>query len=435
MAAKALPRSRLLARAIGIGLRLGKHWTRFWAGWWVLWLRRSGKARRRIWLGQVTVDLFRELGATFIKVGQIMSTRPDIIPEHISRALAELQDHVGPFAFDTVIRTVEGDLGRPMESVFAEFAPTPLASASVSQVHKARLGDGRIVAVKVRRPNVVELCTFDLAVMRLGARVLNLIPSVSTLAPVAAVEEFGRAIFAQLDFRIEARNNRRFRENFRGDADVIFPEVVESLSTERLLTMTFIEGTKILSTPVTRSDPKRVARLGLRTLMKMIFIDGFVHADLHPGNIFITPDDKLALLDLGLVGELDERHRRGFAKFFAAWAQRDGDAMAHIMYAMSDSAAGPRDPEAFERYRAAIIEFVGRYWGARLGEVQVGKVLLDMLGILRRHRVRVNPSFTIVNIAIAVTEGIGKQLDPELDLMSEAVPFFVANPIESGARA
>jgi ubiquinone biosynthesis protein len=166
-------------------------------------------------------------------------------------------------------------------------------------------------------------------------------------------------------------------------------------------------------------------------LMKMIFEDGFVHADLHPGNIFITPDDKLALLDLGLVGDLDEPHRKGFARFFAAWAQRDGDAMAHIMYGLSESAGTPRDPEAFERYRAAIIEFVGRFWGYRLGQVQVGKVLLDMLGILRRHRVRVNASFTIVNIAIAVTEGIGKQLDPDLDLMSEALPYFLAHPVEA----
>jgi ubiquinone biosynthesis protein len=200
--------------------------------------------------------------------------------------------------------------------------------------------------------------------------------------------------------------------------------------------MSYIEGTKILSTPATRSDPKRVARLGLQTLMKMIFEDGFVHADLHPGNIFITPDDKIALVDLGLVGELDEPHRKGFTRFFAAWAQRDGDTMARLMYEMSANAGPggtPRDPEAFERYRAAVIEFVGRYWGQRLGEVQVGKVLLDMLAILRRHRVRVNPTFTIVNIAIAVTEGIGKQLDPDLDLMAEAIPYFLARSREDSA--
>jgi ubiquinone biosynthesis protein len=435
MAAKSLPRWRLALRAMTIAFLVGKHWTRWWVGWWILLARLRGKSRRQAWFGQVVLDLFRDLGATFIKVGQIMSTRPDLIPDYISRSLEQLQDDVGPFPFNAVVRTLEEDLGRPMNQLFAEFAPVPLASASVSQVHKARLPGGRIIAVKVRRPNVVELCTFDLAVMRIGARLVNAIPSIATLAPIDTVEEFGRAVFAQLDFRIEARNNRRFRENFRGYDTVIFPEIIESLSTERILAMSFVEGTKILATRNTRSDPKRVARLGLSVLLKMIFEDGFVHADLHPGNIFITPDDKIALLDLGLVGELDDPHRRGFARFFSAWAQRDGDAMARIMYEMSANARpghpAPPDPEAFERYRAAIIEFVGRYWGQRLGEVQVGKVLLDMLGILRRHRVRVNPSFTIVNIAIAVTEGIGKQLDPDLDLMAEAIPYFLAHPIAS----
>jgi ubiquinone biosynthesis protein len=429
MAAKSLSRTRLLARAARIGLLVGKHWVRFWIGWAALLLRRSGRARRQDWFGQVVLDLFRELGATFIKVGQIMSTRPDLIPEYVSRNLQHLQDDVGPFPLPAVLRAIEQDLGQPVAKLFPEFAPVPLASASVSQVHKARLPDGRLVAVKVRRPDVVELCTFDLHVMRIGARMLNAIPSIATLAPVATVEEFGRAIFAQLDFRVEARNNRRFRDNFKDEPAVTFPEVIEGLSSERILTMTFVEGTKILSTAQTRSDPKRVARLGLQVLLKMIFEDGFVHADLHPGNIFITPDDKLCLLDLGLVGELDGPHRNGFMKFFAAWAQRDGDTMARLMYDMSTNAspgAPPPDPEAFERYRAAIIEFVGRYWGQRMGEVQVGKVLLDMLGILRKHRVRANPTFTIVNIAIAVTEGIGKQLDPDLDLMSEALPYFLA---------
>jgi ubiquinone biosynthesis protein len=438
MPAKSLPRGRLALRALGIALLVAKHWFRWWTGWMFLCLTFAGKSRRQQLFGQVVLDLFRELGATFIKVGQIMSTRPDLIPEHVSRALEHLQDDVGPFPFADVTRTLEQDLGRPMAQLFAEFAPVPLASASVSQVHKARLPSGRIIAVKVRRPNVIELCTFDLAVMRIGARILNAIPSIATLSPVATVEEFGHAVFAQLDFRIEARNNRRFRENFRGQPDVIFPEVIEELSTERILSMSYIEGTKILATR-TRSDPKRIARLGLQALLKMIFEDGFVHADLHPGNILITPDEKLALLDLGMVGELDDLHRRGFARFFAAWAQRDGDTMAHVMYDMSANARAaenPRaksDPEAFERYRAAIIEFVGRYWGQRLGEVQVGKVLFDMLGILRRHRVRVNPTFTIVNIAIAVTEGIGKQLDPELDLMAEALPYFLTHPVDARA--
>jgi ubiquinone biosynthesis protein len=434
MAGVILDRSRLAARAAVITLLCAQQVVRWWLGWIWLLVSRAGRERRKAWFGQAVLDLFRSLGATFIKVGQIMSTRPDLLPEHITRALERLQDDVGPFPLDAVVRTIEEDLGQPVGRLFAEFAPVPLASASVAQVHKARLPDGRVVAVKIRRPNLVELCTFDLAVMRLGARLLAKIPRLAPLAPAAAVEEFGRAVFAQLDFRVEARNNRRFRHNFRNQSEIVFPEVIADLSTARILCMTYIEGTKILAVGRTRSDPKRIARLGLSALMKMIFEDGFVHADLHPGNIFITTDDRLAMVDLGLVGELDPPHRRAFSRFFAAWAQRDGDTMARLMFSLSASAGAAHSPEAYERYRGAIIEFVGRYWGQRMGEVQVGKVLFDMLGILRQHRIRMSPTFTIVNIAIAVTEGIGKQLDPELDLMAEALPYFLAHPIEAEAN-
>ncbi len=422
---------------------MAKHWVRWWIGWTVLLVTFAGRARRKAFFGEVILDLFRDLGATFIKVGQIMSTRPDLIPDHVSRALEHLQDDVGPFPFEAVVRTLETDFGRPMSELFAEFAPVPLASASVSQVHKARLPNGRIVAVKVRRPNVIELCTFDLAVMRIGARVLNAIPSIATLSPVATIEEFGRAIFSQLDFRIEARNNRRFRENFRGHPNVVFPEIIDELSTERVLAMSFVEGTKILATR-TRSDPKRVARLGLQALLKMIFEDGFVHADLHPGNILITPQDQIALLDLGP----GRRARRSAPARLRALLRRLGAARRrhhgahHVRHVRQRArrrrtrapAARRDDDDAFERYRAAIIEFVGRYWGQRLGEVQVGKVLFDMLAILRRHRVRVNPTFTIVNIAIAVTEGIGKQLDPDARSDGGGPPLFSRHPVDARAQ-
>jgi ubiquinone biosynthesis protein len=426
-----LSRSRLFVRALVIALVFIQQGLRWWLGWLWLLVTFARRERRRAWFGHVVSDLFRNLGATFIKVGQIMSTRPDLLPEHITKALERLQDDVGPFPFDAVARTIEEDLGRPIPRIFAEFAPVPLASASVSQVHKARLPNGRIVAVKIRRPHVVEICGFDLAVMRFFARLIARIPAFRALAPEEAVEQFGSAVFAQLDFRVEAANNTRFRQNFRGFPDVIFPEVIPELSSARILCMSFVEGTKVLGVARTWSDPKRIARIGLQALLKMIFEDGFVHADLHPGNIFITSDHKVALLDLGLVGELDPPHRRAFAKFFAAWAQRDGDTMARLMYSMSSNPPG--DQEVYERYRAAIIEFVGRYWGQRLGDVQVGRVLMDVLGILRRYRIRMNSGFTIVNIAIAVTEGIGKQLDPQLDLMAEALPYFLAHPVDAEA--
>jgi ubiquinone biosynthesis protein len=184
--------------------------------------------------------------------------------------------------------------------------------------------------------------------------------------------------------------------------------------------MSFVRGARLRDHATMNADPTRLARIGFHILLQMVFEDGLVHADLHPGNIMVTPRGTVALLDLGLTAELAERDRRIFATYFAAWAGGDGATMARIMVDYSPGEP-PRDYAAYE---ADIARFVARFHGKPLGEVAVSDVVFDMMGILRRHRVRVNPNFTMVNIAMAVTEGIGKQLDPRLDLIHEALPFF-----------
>jgi ubiquinone biosynthesis protein len=415
-----MSKMRFILRALVIFALVALTLARFFVGWLMLILLLAPRSRRQEWFARCVVGLFRGLGATFVKVGQIMSTRPDLFPPHLIQALETLQDDVGPFPYSEVQATFVAELGKPPEELFAEIAPVPIASASVAQVHKARLLDGRVVAVKVRRPRLDELVRFDLGVMTSFARLLELIPSLHLLAPRESVEEFGRGIRMQLDFGIEARNNHRFRENFKDERDVRFPALVDELCSTRILTMEFIDGTKVLNFRQTPSDPKRLAEIGFRVLLKMIFEDGFVHADLHPGNLFITSDDRIAILDLGLVGELDGRHRAGLARYYAAWAQGDGRTMARLMAELSPSGRIPN----YDGFEAAVVAFVQRYSGKRLGEVEVSLVFMDMMSILRRFRVRVNPTFTLVNIAIAVVEGIGKQLDPEVDLMAAALPFF-----------
>lgn len=413
---------RLLARALVICLLLVETALRY--GLAYLGYRLTGRslADRQALFGESVLGLFRRLGATFIKVGQIMSTRPDLLPPHVIAALSRLQDDVGPFPFAQVERTVIEDFGQPIAALFREFSPQPIASASVAQVHRARLPDGHLVAVKVRRPDIEELCAFDLSVMSFYARMLELVPSLRTLAPLESVEQFGRAIAMQLDFTIEAQNNRRFTQHFAADPQVIVPKLHDALCSRRVLTMDFIEGKKILDCTGSQAERRALGELGFRVMLKMIFADGFVHADLHPGNLLVTPDGKIALLDLGLVAEMDHTHRLAFARYFAAWARGDGHTMAEIMVTHSPSPY-VKDRAGFEQ---AIQGFVDRLHGKRLGEVEVAKVVYDMLQILRRYRVRVNATFTMVNIAIAVTEGIGKQLDPTLDLMNEAMPFFLA---------
>jgi len=412
---------RLLARACVILFLFVRTAVIYALGWSRRRLSGTTLSDRQRFFGDCVFALFRDLGATFIKVGQIMSTRPDLLPPHIISALQRLQDDVGPFAFAHVRQTVEADLGQPLEQLFAEFSQVPIASASVAQVHRARLQNGDWVAVKVRRPDIEELCTFDLLVMRLYASCLEWFPSLKLLAPVDSVEQFGRAIALQLDFSIEARNNQRFRQNFAAEPEVIVPRLYDSMCSRRVLVMEFVEGVKILDFQRSGLEPRRLGQLGFRIMLKMVFSDGFVHADLHPGNILVTPAGKVALLDLGLVAELDDSHRMAFARYFAAWAQGDGQTMADIMVKHSPSPSIADLPG----FRGAVQGFVNRYHGKRLGEVEVARVVFEMMQILRRYRVRVNATFTMVNIAIAVTEGIGKQLDPSLDLMNEAMPFFL----------
>ncbi|CAN5910036.1 hypothetical protein BH11MYX3_BH11MYX3_31110 [soil metagenome] len=412
-------------RFCGRGLRvlaiLLVHSVVWLVGWLALLIALRGKPARQAWFGSRLAALLIALGATFVKVGQIMSTRPNLFPPYIIRGLTRLQDDVGAFAWRHVERTIVEDLGAPLGELFASFDRTPVASASVAQVHRATLPSGEEVAVKVRRPGLDDVVYFDLAVMRMFARTVALVPSLRLLAPVESVNEFGAAIRAQIDLRIEAANNRRFTRAFAGDPDVGFPELHDALCTSRLLVMGFVHGVKVLDAPAKLgADPTRLARIGFRTLLKMVFADGFVHADLHPGNLLVDEHGRVIILDLGLTAELDEAARVAFAQFFAGWAGRNGAVMARLMADLSPSAK-VADYEAYER---EIIAFVDRYHGKALGDVQVSTVVFDMMNILRRHRVRVNPVYTMCNVAIAVTEGIGKQLDPRLDLVQEALPIF-----------
>jgi ubiquinone biosynthesis protein len=420
---------RFIGRGFQVAGLLLFHAVVWFVGWLALLVAFRGKAARQRWFAERFAALLVSLGATFVKVGQIMSTRPDLLPPHVIRALTKLQDDVGGFPVKHVERTFEEDFGVAPAAAFASFDAVPIASASVAQVHRATLKDGREVAVKVRRPRIEQTVSFDLTVMRLFAKVISVMPSIRLLAPVESVDEFGRAIRMQIDLTIEAANNARFHQNFAGNADVTFPELVPDFCSKRVLTMTFIRGVKVLDAPnKTSADPTRLAKVGFRTLLQMVFQDGFVHADLHPGNILVDDRGVVNILDLGLTAELDEQHRRAFALFFASWAQGNGKTMARLMSDLSPSSS----VKDYAKYEAEVCVFTARYLGKPLGEVAVSEVAFDMMNILRRHRVRVNPTFTMCNIAIAVTEGIGKQLDPKLDLLQEALPFFGA--LQANAR-
>jgi ubiquinone biosynthesis protein len=362
------------------------------------------------------------LGATFVKVGQIMSTRPDLLPPEIIGELILLQENVRPFRLAEVRRIIEEDFGRPLDELFDRFDSTPLASASVAQVHRARLRGGGEAAVKVRRPSIARWAELDRSILLAMAHGLQLIPSMRLLSPVASARQFCDAINRQLDFRLEAANNRRFRANFADVDYVVFPRLHDELCSERVLTMDFVEGYRERDFAAVGIDSKRVAGLGIKVFCKMAFIDGFVHADLHPGNIRFMRDNRIALFDLGLTAELTEEDRLMFAQTMFYMANNMGRELARQMYELTEHRADVDYPA----YESEISDYLARFVNQPLGEIEMSVAIGKFFDIYRRYGMRLDGRFTVVNVSMMVVEGLGKKLDPSLDITTEAKPFLQA---------
>ena len=360
------------------------------------------------------------LGATFIKVGQILSTRPDIVPRALVAELRLLQDQVPPFGFRKVHRTLRLAFGRELAEVFQRLEERPVASASVAQVHRGWLLDGREVAVKVRRPEVVRQADLDEVIMVFAARLVSWIPTLEVLAPVETAQEFCGAVRDQLDFRKEAANNRRFRENFRDDKDIRFPELVDELCTDAVLVMEYVEGVKDDDIGDLDLDRQRLARIGADAILDMVYRDGFVHADLHPGNILFRADHRVYFIDLGMVGEIDPHRRLGLAATILALARNDGLTFARFLYEGSPRKA-VRD---YPRYEADVCRLVAGIHGRPLHELELSVMIAAVFDILRRHRIRADASFTMINIAMLVVEGLGKKLDPDMNMFEYVQPHL-----------
>ena len=391
----------------------------------VFWARRR---TLRGALGASAALLLRRLGATFIKVGQIVSTRPDIFSPEFLAPLVELQDRVPPFSAGEARAAIEEEFGKRLEELFSEFSTVPVASASVAQVHRAVLRQaqgssmpaGTVVAVKVRRPGIVRRAVLDEAILRAGARLVALVPTAALISPVESVQQFCRAVNLQLDFRIEAANSRRFRENFAGDAHVVFPALVDDLCTDRVLTMQFIEGVKDDELEAIGCDRRFLARKGIEIICRMIYHHGFVHADLHPGNILYLRGSRVALIDLGLVAELDAEARGVIARLNFYMLSGMGPELARMIFEESPVKNVPD----YGRFEQDVVAFVSRVYGRPLGELQITALIGELFNLLRRHRIHADATFTVVNIAMMVAEGLGRKLDPELDLSAEALPFL-----------
>ena len=370
--------------------------------------------------GEIMARTMERLGATFIKLGQILSTRPDLLGPGYTRELARLQDAVPPAPFAEVRAVLEQELD-PATLARLSVDPVPVAAASVAQVHRARLDTGEAVALKVQRPEAERQIERDLAILGWLARLADRLPSMRMLSLPGAVARFGEALHGQLDFRQEADNNRRFAESFRAVPGVAVPALFPELCAKRVLGMEFIEGAKATDRDRVKGDRRKLARVGGEAILKMVFLDGFVHADLHPGNIILADDGRVVMIDLGMVTEIQADMRRIWVDTFIALSQGDGVAAARLFYGYAPT-VGPSRYADFEReVSASIAALVGK----SLGEVEVGPAVSGMMNVLRRHRVQVDPTFTVVHIALLVAEGLGKQLDPDIDLLALAAPFLM----------
>lgn len=364
-----------------------------------------------------------ELGTTFIKLGQILSTRPDLVPPEYQAELAKLQDAAPPVPEEQVRTLISAELGSPPEEVFSVFDPSPLAAASIGQAHAASLLDGTEVVVKVRRPGVVEQVEQDLAILqRLAGRASHRWETAERYDVVALAREFADTLRSELDYVREGRSAARFAENFAADAGVHIPAVYWQTSTERVLTLERIRGIKIDDLAALEAagiDRATLAGRSSRLVLDMIFEHGFFHADPHPGNFFVEPGGVLGIIDFGMVGSVDEITREQLARLLVAITSQDAERLVDAFLALG-LAKGRVDRGLL---RQDLSRLLARYQGLPLGEIPLGPLVEEALAIVRRHRMQLPPNLVLLLKMAVMSEGMGVALDPDFNLTEALVPY------------
>jgi len=364
-----------------------------------------------------------ELGPTFIKLGQILSTRGDLLPAEYLDELAKLQDSAPPVPESAVRQILLEELGQPIDEVFATFDLCPLASASIGQAHAATLLDGTEVVVKLRRPGVVEQVEEDLRIMLDLAVSAERHWSVARYYDLLAIaQEFAETLRAELDYLQEGRNVERFAANFAEDASVHIPRVYWETTTSRMLTLERIYGIKISDVTALEKanlDRAAIAQHATRILLTMILDYGFFHADPHPGNVFVEPGSAIALIDFGMVGEVDAATQDFLVRLLLAIAQRDAGRLADVVLDMSRTRVHV-DRNALRRDMQRMLV---RYCDLPLGDVKLSVMLGELLTILRWHHLRLPPDLALLVKTLGMSEGLGVQLDPHFNLMEVYVPY------------
>jgi len=365
-----------------------------------------------------------ELGPTFLKMGQILSTRPDLLPGEFMREFSKLQDDVPSFPYSEVEAVVKKELHKPVEQVFSSFDEYPLAAASIGQVHQAKMVDGTNVVVKVQRPGIHRTIEVDLEIMmHLAGLMEHHLEGWDIQRPTRIVEEFARTLEKELDYTLEASHTERFARQFEDEPAVHVPQVYREATTPRVLTMEYIHGIKVSAIDQLEEeglDRKKIAQQGLVLIMKQIFVHGFFHADPHPGNVFVLPDNVLCYIDFGMMGRLDLETRECFADLIMSIVHRDEREAVDVLLRLAVIEEEP-DHHALER---DVGDFMDLHCYRPLKDIDLGALLHKLLDVATRHRLGIPPDLFLMIKALSTVEGLGRVLDPDLDVIEQAGPFI-----------
>jgi ubiquinone biosynthesis protein len=365
-----------------------------------------------------------ELGPSFIKLGQLMSTRADIFPPEYIEEFRKLQDQVPPNPFPEIKAVIEKELKRPLSGLFPAFNPVPMAAASVGQVHVARLFSGDKVAVKIIRPGIDKRIREDIRLMyRLANRLEKTFEVARVIGVVTLVQEFERVIFRELDMLIEAGSIEKFAQNFRRVDEITIPRVYWDLTTRSVLVMEHIEGVKMDQVQAIRSlgiDPKEIALIGLRSFSMQLMKFGFFHADPHPGNTIVMPDGRVGLIDFGITGYMDEEMMRQIANLFLGYAEHDYDL---VMDALLEAGLVPEKTQDLGSFRADLKDMSEAFYGRSLQNISVKDVYDQVMQLVLKYRIRLPRNILLLLKTFIQTEALGKILGSDASLLEVAKPY------------
>src|SRR6187397_3070761 len=410
---------RTLSRVTEIGRVATRHGFGY-----VLDRRRASDGEPDADRGRRLREMLDELGPTFVKFGQLLSTRPDVVPPDIVTELQKLQDDVRPVPYDDVERVIRDDLELSVEQLFTEFEPQPVAAASIGQVHRATLPNGRRVAVKIQRPNAPRQIESDVALLYQAARLIKeRVRALEFIDPRQLVDEFARSIRQELDYRLEARNAEAFHHRFSGHPHVRIPRVFWSYTRTRVLTLDLLEGVQLADLPLDAwemEERRRLAYLITETWMTMIFRHGFFHGDPHPANIFVLGDgDQIGIVDFGQVGKLTDEDMSKLTRLFIDAASERIDALPRRLAEL-----GVRYPkEREDEFIAELREMYARYYGASLAEIDPLQVIREAFQLIYRLNLRLPTRFVLLDKAIATLGSVGVELYPDFNVFEVAKPY------------